>query len=796
MDIENKGLEIRLYGIVQGVGFRPFIVQLAQRFKIKGQAWNTTQGVTIHCVAPKQAIDGFLKAILESPPPLARIDACETSPIIPHTIPESFEILPSKALMNKETLVAPDTAICALCKQECLNPTNRRYRYPFITCTNCGPRWSIVNTTPYDRQNTSMHKFPMCHECQKEYEDLADRRFHAQPISCHNCGPSLTLLNAQGQILLSATPGKDSLADTQKILKKAGTLLTTGHILAIKGIGGFHLAVNAHSFEAVKRLRERKRRPYKPLAIMVRDLDTANRLCVMDDTGEKALTGPIQPIVCLKKRTPFPLPENLSPNLDEIGVMLPYTPLHLLLFEAMPTVDALIMTSANRTGSPICTDNEDALKKLQGIADYFLIHDRDIVSRLDDSVCRIVNNQMSQVIRRSRGYVPDYIKLKETTIPTLACGAELKNTFCLARRDKAFLSPHIGDLNSLETMEFFETTLKHMKELFSIEPEQVVCDLHPNYLSTHYAKDTKLPLIQVQHHHAHIAAVMAEHQIDQEVLGIALDGIGLGPDGTLWGGEILLCTPTQYKRLAHLPYLPMPGGDMATREPWRVALSAAYQIWGNEAMGFLPKHFTQIPQARMELVLQLLETSTNTPSTSSCGRLFDAISALLGICLISTYEGQAAMELESLAQHASITVEEAIIQTYPLEITRDIQNNCLSFSSNPLIQGVLGDLINGLSPADIAIRFHAWLIYAIIRAIQDIVSRIDKRPVVLAGGSMQNRILLTHLMRNMEKMGLITYTARAIPVNDGGISLGQAFIATHLTKSLIYNEDENQWKTE
>lgn len=774
------GLEIRLEGIVQGVGFRPFVVQLAQRFKITGQAWNTNRGITIRCFGNKPALHDFLRTLLKTPPPLARIDLCETEAITPQASLTTFSILPSRSTLTKEALVSPDIAVCDVCKRECLDPTNRRYSYPFINCTHCGPRWSIVRTTPYDRQNTSMHVFPMCSICRKEYEDIFDRRFHAQPISCHDCGPNLKLVSSSGQILAQAEHGAQAVNTTQNLLKMAAEYIENGLILAIKGLGGFHLAVNAHSFKAVQRLRERKKRPHKPLAVMVRDILTAKRLCHVSSHEEALLTGRVQPIVCLKKRTPFSLPENLACNLNELGVMLPYTPLHLLLFEALNSIDTLVMTSGNTTDSPICTDNEDAITRLQGIADFFILHDRAIISRVDDSICRVNCNRI-QIIRRSRGYVPDYIKIDAPTTSILACGAEIKNTFCITKAGKAFLSPHIGDLNSLENLQFFETTVNHIKGLFSIEPEQVVCDLHPDYLSTQYAKGTGLPLIQVQHHHAHAAAVMAEHHLLQEVIAIVLDGTGLGPDGTIWGGEILLCTPAHYKRMAHLPHLHMPGGDMAAREPWRMGISAIYDSYGKNALEYLPPHFKQLSKERTELVLHMLESSTNTPLTSSCGRLFDAVAALLGIRLISTYEGQAAMELEALAENASITFEAAALEGYSIKISNGQYNDCLSFSCNTAIQGILNDLCRGTPKADIAMRFHAWLVRAIMQLIKKILSHIGNRPVVMSGGSMQNRILLTPLIAAIEAMGLSAYTGEAVPVNDGGLSLGQLFIAAHST---------------
>lgn len=774
------GLEIRLEGIVQGVGFRPFVVQLAQQFEIKGQVWNTARGVTIRCFGEIAALDAFLKTLLETPPPLARIDLCETEAIASQTPPTTFSILPSRSASAKEALVSPDISICDACRRECLHVTDRRYAYPFINCTHCGPRWSIVKTTPYDRSNTSMHVFPMCSSCRKEYEDISDRRFHAQPISCHNCGPTLKLVNSEGRILEHVMPGNQAIKATQRLLKTAAEYLRDGLILAIKGLGGFHLAVNAHSSKAIQLLRERKKRPHKPLAVMVRDLLTAKRLCHVSSYEEALLSGRIQPIVCLKKRTPFPLPDNITWTLNELGVMLPYTPLHLLLFESLDAIDTLIMTSGNPKDAPICTDDEDAIKKLQGIADYFILHDRTIISRVDDSVCRLNANRI-QIIRRSRGYVPDYIKINAPASSILACGAELKNTFCISKDNKAFLSPHIGDLNSPETLQFFETTINHMKGLFSIEPKQVACDLHPHYLSTQYAKGTGLPIIQVQHHHAHAAAVMAEHHLLQEVIAIVLDGTGLGPDGTIWGGEILLCTPTHYKRIAHLPYLPMPGGDMAAKEPWRMGISAIYGVYGKRALQYLPLHFHQISKERIGLVLQMLESSTNTPLTSSCGRLFDTVAAMLGIRLISTYEGQAAMELEALAENASITFEIATLNGYPIQITKNQQNNCMSFVYSTAIQGILDDLCRGISKNDIAMRFHAWLVHVIIQIIEKIVSDIGERPIILSGGSIQNRILLTHLMAGIKNMGLSVYTGEAVPVNDGGLSLGQLFIAAHST---------------
>ena len=639
---KRTGVEILVRGTVQGVGFRPFVYNLASRFSVTGTVINTGDGVVIQAITEDKKLDAFIKAISEESPPLSRLTTVDSHPFTFDVVPEGFTILASSTTDAATTSIPPDIALCDDCYNELLDPADRRFLYPFINCTNCGPRFTIVETIPYDRPKTSMKVFPMCPACEKEYHNPADRRFHAQPNGCPECGPDISWHNQNGAEL-----------EVGDVIAAAAKSLADNKVVAIRGLGGFHLAVNGCSKRSVSLLRKRKSRPDKPLAIMVANSTILQDFCHFNDREKKLLFSPEHPIVLLKRKADSKLAPNLAPEIEDIGVMLPYTPLHHLLFREKKCPSALVMTSGNASGTPICTGNKDALKRLHSIADCFLLHNRDIVTRVDDSVVKMID-QKPLIFRRARGFAPSPVTVPWQLPKILGCGAGLKSTFCLAREKSSFLSQHIGDLSNLESYDFYTESIDHLKSVFQIEPEAVACDLHPDYLSSHYAEKLHLPIYRIQHHHAHAVAVMAEHGIEEPVLAVVMDGTGYGPDGTIWGGEILKADLTSYSRLGHLGHLHLPGGDTATTEPWRMALSALYSVFGEEGlqMAQLPTSLQHLNRASVEVITAMLKNSFNSPLTSSCGRLFDAAAALLGIRQRISYEGQAAMELESLANKA------------------------------------------------------------------------------------------------------------------------------------------------
>ncbi|MBE0585510.1 MAG: carbamoyltransferase HypF, partial [Desulfofustis sp.] len=635
----QSGVEIRVRGIVQGVGFRPFVFQLASRFAINGSVTNTSDGVVIKAYAPETTLNSFLTALVEQAPPLARIIGIDHRPLAGPPPSNSFTILPSQDTGTVSAIIPPDIALCDDCLKELRDPGDHRYRYPFINCTNCGPRFSIIETLPYDRPRTSMKQFPMCRVCTEEYENPNDRRYHAQPNACPVCGPELSWYDGDGTLIA-----------TEDIITAALTAIQQGAILAIRGLGGFHLCVDACSETAVALLRRRKNRPAKPLAVMVAELDAARRLCYLSDEQAAVLSSPQHPIVLLTPRPRTELADNLAPHLSDLGVMLPYTPLHHLILDQAGCPAALVMTSGNIGGEPICTGNEEALRRLTGLADYFLLHNRDIVTRVDDSVVKLVAG-LPRLIRRSRGYVPSPILVPYELPATIGCGGGLKSTFSLARGKTIFPSQHIGDLFNLPSYDFYRESVANLKRLFAIEPVAACCDLHPDYLSSHFARDLGLPLYRVQHHHAHAVAIMAEHGLTGPTLAVILDGTGYGTDGTIWGGELLRVELTSFTRLGCLEPLPLPGGDAASSEPWRMAMATLFRCYGARASESSPL-LAVIDADRRRIVSQMLESGFNSPLTSSCGRLFDAIAALLGLQTVSSFEGEAAMRLEACAQQA------------------------------------------------------------------------------------------------------------------------------------------------
>lgn len=764
-EIQRRQVAVR--GVVQGVGFRPFVYRLAIEEGLAGLIGNDTDGVTIEVEGPSTSLDSFLARLRSEPPPLARIDSIAVRDIAP-TGDTGFRIVASEVLGRVSTGIPADAATCPDCLRELLSPVDRRYRYPFLNCTNCGPRYTITQRIPYDRPQTSMARFKMCPACQAEYDDPVNRRFHAQPNACWDCGPQLSLVFADGNPISAIDPIAETTAR-----------LAAGEILAIKGIGGFHLCVDATSEAAVMRLRQRKRRFGKPLAVMVRDLDAARTICDLTDVEELLLTTPARPIVLAHRHDHGPIAPSVAPGIPWLGLFLPYAPLHHLLF-ADSRIQALVMTSANLSEEPIAIDNDEARARLGAIADAFLMHDREILQRCDDSVTAVVDGA-PQLIRRARGFVPLGVPLPHDAPPLIAVGGHLKNVFALARGRFVYQSQHLGDLENLTGLNFFRESLDHLIRTFEIEPETVVHDLHPGYLSTEWAKEWAsargLRLIAVQHHHAHVAGCMAEHAIDSEVIGLSLDGTGYGADGRIWGGEVLIARPDGFERFAHLDYVPMPGGEAAIREPWRMALGHLRHV------GFdleSPEILTLVgaKQSEVRVLRRMIERGVNAPLTSSCGRLFDAVAAVV---LHRTnnvdYEAQAAIELEGLAVDENYGIGDA--PAYEMELVGGNwpAREPVKICAGSLWGGLIEDLRSGVSKARIAARFHAAVASAFVRASVQARSTTGIKQVALSGGCMHNR-RLAHLLRTgLEAEGFEVFQHRNVSPGDGGLSYGQAAVA-------------------
>jgi len=779
-----KSASISVRGIVQGVGFRPFVYGLAVKHRLKGWVYNTSEDVRIEVEGAAEAIKQFEREIETKAPPLAYIENVTIEYHPPHRY-KNFEIRHSQAQEGKYQLISPDVATCQACLGELLNPEDRRYRYPFTNCTNCGPRFTIIENMPYDRPKTTMRYFQMCPQCQAEYDNPLDRRFHAQPNACPKCGPQVQLVDNQGNLVTESNP-----------IAAASQLLKEGKVVAIKGLGGFLLACDATDDNTVKILRQRKKRPSKPLAIMVSTVEEAKRHCHVSPEEENLLTSPQSPIVLMRWRKGSSVSRKVAPNLRFLGIMLPYTPLHHILLR--DTGLPLVMTSGNLSEEPIARDNYEALRRLSGIADYFLIHNRDIYSRYDDSVA-IVERGTSQLIRRARSYAPYPIRLPFKTRQVLGCGAEEKNTFCLTKDNYAFLSQHIGDMENMETLEHFDSTISLYKRLFNIEPEIVAHDFHPDYLATKYARElgeSGMKLVPVQHHHAHIASCLADNGVDFQVIGVAFDGTGMGADGNIWGGEFLVADYRNYKRVGHLEYLPLPGGDAAIKRPRRTAIGYILTLLGENALNAVIASEAkqsqlasngQVGEVEIEVIKRQIERKINSPLTSSMGRLFDAISALLGIRGEIDYEGQAAVELEMDAYSSVIArpvpsgareLDEAICdaqESYPYHIVEDEGIRVVHLRD--LLSAVIEDLHQGISKGRISVKFHNTVARMINEMCHLIADETGITKVALSGGVFQNRLLLRKTVSLLESSGFQVFTHRQVPCNDGGISLGQAVIA-------------------
>ena len=755
-----EAIRLEINGIVQGVGFRPFIYQLANRLGLTGEVANTAGGVSLVIEGPSERIRQFIDDLPRTKPPLAHIvEVTRTAEAVKGF--STFSIVKSRGDAARATLISPDVMVCADCLAEMRDPADRRYRYPFINCTNCGPRYTIIDDIPYDRPKTSMRHFRMCERCQAEYDDPQNRRFHAQPNACPVCGPKVTLCDACGNALDAADP----IAETAERLRR-------GRIVAIKGLGGFHLAVDAVNAAAVARLRRRKHREEKPFALMCADMARVRAIARADAAEEELLRSIQRPIVLLEKRRQTPIADAVAPGNRHFGIMLPYTPLHHLLLDE--GFVALVMTSANLSEEPIAIGNDEAFARLGAIADDFLVHDREIYLRSDDSIVRRSAGE-TRPIRRSRGYVPVPVFLKEPVVPVLACGAELKNTVCLTRGRQAFVSQHIGDLENLATEAFFRLTVDHLKRILDITPEIVACDLHPDYLSTRYARELDgIPIVAVQHHHAHIAACMAENQAEGPVIGLALDGTGLGSDGTIWGGEVLVVDGADFTRAAHLQPVPMPGSAAAIREPWRMALAHLQAAFGEGlAVDDLPV-VRFVDGRQVPVVLQMARQGLNSPLTSSLGRLFDAVAAILGLRGRVAFEGQAAMELEMIADD-----RETGRYAFSWDAAAD---GALAVAVAPMIRDVVRDVRANLSSAIVSARFHNTLIVLFDELCGQLRTQTGIDRVALSGGVFQNDRLLRGLVDALTRSGFDLLTHRQVPANDGGIALGQALVGFAWTR--------------
>jgi hydrogenase maturation protein HypF len=749
---------IAVSGIVQGVGFRPFVHGLATRLGLNGFVRNQTGGVLIEVEGEADSLDHFLGELTSRPPPLAQVDSIDWSA---RSLggDSSFRIEASRADASQAIYFSPDIATCGDCLRELFDPADRRYHYPFLNCTHCGPRLTIVRAAPYDRQRTTMAGFSMCPACRAEYENPVDRRFHAQPIACPACGPRLRVLDGRGRPVTDADPLELGIA-----------LLGHGKIAALKGLGGYHLACRADNDAAVAELRKRKHRDQKPLAIMVRDLSAAREICAVSPAEAAILTSPRRPIVLLNRRAATPVSAAVAPGNPTLGLMLPYTPLHHLILHELDGVP-LVMTSGNASDEPIAYHDEDAVARLAGIADVFLTHDRPIHLRCDDSVTRIVAG-VELPLRRSRGYAPLPLELTvPCPVPTLALGGQLKVTFALGRDRHAFLSHHLGDLDDYEAYRAGVEAIDHYQELFAFEPELIVHDLHPDYATTRYARelDPAIPRLAVQHHHAHMASCMADNGLDRPVIGIAFDGTGYGTDGAVWGGEFLTGDYRGVCRAAHFRYVPMPGGEQAIREPWRMA--AAYLADAGQGDNVLAG---RVPARALATIRQMIDRRIHCPHTSSVGRLFDAMAALAGIRDRVSYEGQAAMELEWLA----IEVDAADVSAFDFDIVENAENEVpLLIDVRPMFAAAAADLRRPCEPALIARRFHSTLVEIASQVCRRLRHRTGLEAVVLSGGVFQNALLLSEVIARLERESFLVYRHRRVPPGDGGLCLGQLAVA-------------------
>lgn len=746
MHLLNHARQITIQGLVQGVGFRPFVYRLAKKFRLKGWVSNTNEGVSVWVEGNEGHIVKFIDELRESPPIASSIYSIAHENCSPKSF-SNFSIRESQTTSNHITQVSPDIAVCEDCLQD-MKSQLHRLDYPFINCTHCGPRFTIIRNLPYDRESTTMEPFEMCDKCQDEYESISDRRFHAQPVACTHCGP-VYMLNYRGV----------QISELEEILSQISELIEAGGIIAVKGLGGFHLMCDATNERAVNKLRLVKKRNGKPFAVMVKDVDTAAHYVEMSDAEQNLMSSWRRPIVLLKQKKP--LAASINPGMSTIGLMLPHMPFHYLMFENFHT-NAVVMTSGNLSDEPIVIDNREALKVFGDITDAVLTYNRDIHNRADDSVAFMANDEQ-RIIRRSKGYVPEPVRLSFNAEGILAVGAELSHCFALGKDKQVLLSQHIGDLKDPKTFAFFEESVSRFQRLFRMNPVNVVCDLHPDYLSTRYAKELHLPLLQVQHHHAHIAACMAEFHLDEPVIGVCWDGTGLGTDGHIWGGEFFYADLNSFERFSHLEYIPLPGSDKAALEPWRMGVSYLYKIMGRDFLKLKIPFIHEIrKKPELDLILQAIDGEINTPLTSAAGRLFDAVSAITNTCYHNSFHAEAPMKLESI-------IDESVTESYFCQDGKPI-------SLEVMISEIVTDLQNEVAIPVISAKFHNTLISIIDTTVRKMKLKYKTNKVVLTGGVFQNRYLLEKTINRLNKEFEV-YSPQNIPANDAGIALGQLAIA-------------------
>ena len=764
MNQNRKFIEVK--GIVQGVGFRPFVYKLAKLNNLVGWVNNTGQGVMIDIEGNEKFINNFIYELKNNPPTLSKITSINISDkkVINY---KDFFIKESNDYLSATTYISPDYSICSKCKGEIFNKNDRRYRYPFTNCTNCGPRFSIIKSLPYDRISTTMSEFEMCDKCKEEYMNPANRRFHAQPNACPECGPRVYITDKYNNEIKT----NDSFNEVIRLLKQ-------GNIFAIKGIGGFNLVCNSKSEETIQRLRERKHRPNKPLAVMIKDIETVKKYCILSKDEEDLLKSNKRPIVLLDKKDKYVFSENLSPNNKKIGVMLPYTPLHYLLFD--DELDSLVMTSANISGEPIIYKNSDALKKLNNIVDYFLMHNRDIYISVDDSVSKVVLDE-ERVIRLGRGYSPYTLNINTVT-EILALGSELKNTISLSNKNDIFISQYIGDLNNVETINSLERVIEHFSRIYDVIPNVLVYDKHPDF---EYKKieleeilniNKDIRVIETQHHHSHIVSCMAENNISTDVIGIAFDGTGYGEDKSIWGGEFFICNKREFKRVGHLDEFYLPGGDKSVKEPWRIGISLIYKTFKEEINKFIPQY---LQGKEYNIIRTMIDRKINSPKTSSMGRLFDGVSSILGFNKAITFEGEAAIRLENICTEKND-------DNYEFEIKKYEEKFILAF--NNIIKGIICDIDSKVNIGIIARKFHNTIIKSTIEMILYIREKTNINTVVVSGGVFQNEILFKGVVKGLEEYKFNVVTHKIIPCNDSGVSLGQLIIANELVKEELREE--------
>lgn len=762
MNLDQYSIIITVKGLVQGVGFRPFIYRIATENNLTGWVQNTNESVLIKVQGKRRSVLTFLKSLKNEAPPASFIEQidyknAEASPL------NGFGIRHSNNVSDEITEISPDIAVCDECLKD-INNKGNRFLYPFVNCTNCGPRFTIINDLPYDRDKTSMDVFAMCHDCRSEYENITDRRFHAQPTACNNCGPKYQLYLRNGR----------SISDQREIIDWVAASLDAGKVLAIKGLGGMHLACDAFNENAVSRLRQVKLREAKPFAMMFKDILRINEYAFVNKTEEKSLLSWRRPIVLLEQKNSkvkCKLPENITSGLSRIGVMLPYMPLHYMVFDRMKT-PAMVLTSGNFSKEPILIDNDEALIKFLPLVDGVLIYDRQIINRTDDSVVMVVNRK-ERVMRRSRGYVPAAVRMPLNLNGIIGFGAELTNSFCVGQGQKAILSQYIGDLEGYENARFYEETVNKFLRLFRINPLLLATDMHPDYYSTQFAKefkekidqesDTDIPVMAIQHHHAHIASCMAEHGLDEHVIGVSFDGTGYGTDGNIWGAEFMLCDLVDFKRVTHFEYIPLPGGDRAAEEPWRMAVSYLYHTFGSEFANMNLPFLRRIGSKKINDLVKMIDGKINCPLVSSAGRLFDAVAAMLGLCLVSSFPAEGPMRLEAISANNCN-------KKYSYSF-----NSTLKFEK--LINDIVSDLNAGIKASVISAKFHNTMVAMITETVHVIHKETGIDKVVLSGGVFQNKYLLTRVENQLKRDNFKVYSHQLIPSNDGGIALGQVIIA-------------------